>query len=60
MKTLFLFTLGALLAISLNARENPFALYEEETGKMYEFNENLTTSTIEPSRFTTNWQITRP
>ncbi|MCT7537907.1 AMIN domain-containing protein [Aliarcobacter butzleri] len=43
MKTLFLFTLGALLAISLNARENPFALYEEETGKMYEFNENLTT-----------------
>lgn len=43
MKTLFLFTLSALLAISLNARENPFALYEEETGKMYEFNENLNT-----------------
>ncbi|MCT7554916.1 AMIN domain-containing protein [Aliarcobacter butzleri] len=43
MKTLFLFTLSTLLAVSLSARENPFALYEEETGKMYEFNENLTT-----------------
>ncbi|MFW2608685.1 hypothetical protein ACN5OY_11410, partial [Aliarcobacter butzleri] len=41
--TLFLFTLGSLLAISLDARESPFALYDEETGKMYEFNDNLTT-----------------
>lgn len=43
MKTLFLFTFSVLLAISLNARENPFALYEEETGVMYDFNENLNT-----------------
>ncbi len=43
MKTLFLSIFSILLAVSLNARENPFALYEEETGQMYDFNENLNT-----------------
>lgn len=46
MKTLFLFTLTLILAINLNARENPFAMtdiFEEETGKIVDSNENLTT-----------------
>ncbi len=46
MKTLFLFTLTLILTITLNARENPFAMtdmFEEETGKIVDSNENLTT-----------------
>jgi len=42
MKTLFLFTLSIILAINLNARENPFEVtneYEEEAAKMIELNE---------------------
>lgn len=45
MKTLFLFILTLTLTISLNARENPFAMtdiFEEETGKIVDSNENLT------------------
>ncbi|BAK74568.1 MAG: AMIN domain-containing protein [Arcobacter sp.] len=46
MKTLSLFTLTVILAIGLNARENPFEMmntFEEETGKMIEMNENPVT-----------------
>ena len=40
MKKVYLLTLVFVLSLSLNARENPFATYEEETGRMYEVNEN--------------------
>lgn len=43
MKKIILTTLIAALSLSLQARENPFAKYEEETGRMYELNENPTT-----------------
>lgn len=46
MKTLFLFTLTVILALNLNARENPFEVnnfFEEENGKILETNENPTT-----------------
>ena len=43
MKTLFLFTLTVILALNLNARENPFEptdAFEEEVGKIVEMDEN--------------------
>ncbi len=45
MKKIFLFTLGAVLSVSLNARENPFEVtnaYEEEAARIIELNESKT------------------
>jgi len=42
MKTLFLFTLISILALNLNARENPFEatnIFEDEVGKIVDMDE---------------------
>ena len=54
MKTLFLFTLGALLAISLNARENPFEptdVFEDEVGKIVQMDENSVKKSMEETPY---------
>lgn len=50
MKTLFLFTLTSILALNLNARENPFEItnvFEEEVGKIVEMDEKAVKRSME-------------
>ena len=50
MKTLFLFTLTSILALNLNARENPFEVtnvFEEEVGKIVEMDEKAVKRSME-------------
>jgi hypothetical protein len=50
MKTLFLFTLTSILALNLNARENPFEVtnvFEDEVGKIVEMDEKAVKKSME-------------
>ncbi|MDD2894909.1 MAG: AMIN domain-containing protein [Aliarcobacter sp.] len=50
MKTLFLFTLTSILALNLNARENPFEMtnvFEEEVGKIVQMDEKAVKRSME-------------
>ena len=54
MKTLFLFTLTVILALNLNARENPFEptdAFEEEVGKIVEMDENAVRKSMEETPY---------
>lgn len=57
MKTLLLSTLTAVLALSLQARDNPFILYEEQTGRVIESPSNSKTVTdLEEEQFIRDYQ----
>lgn len=54
MKTLFLFTLTSILALSLSARENPFEVtnvFEEEVGKIVEMDEKAVKKSMEDTPY---------
>ncbi|MBY0540727.1 MAG: AMIN domain-containing protein [Campylobacterales bacterium] len=54
MKTLFLFTLTVILALNLNARENPFEptdSFEDEVGKIVQMDENSVRKSMEETPY---------
>ena len=54
MKTLFLFTLTVILALNLNARENPFEptdVFEDEVGKIVQMDENSVKKSMEETPY---------
>ena len=54
MKTLFLFTLTVILALNLNARENPFEptdVFEDEVGKILQMDENSVKKSMEETPY---------
>lgn len=54
MKTLFLFTLTVILALTLNARENPFEptdAFEDEVGKIVQMDENSVRKSMEETPY---------
>ena len=54
MKTLFLFTLTSILALSLSARENPFEVtnvFEDEVGKIVEMDEKAVKKSMEDTPY---------
>ena len=54
MKTLFLFTLISILALNLNARENPFEatnIFEDEVGKIVDMDEKAVKKSMEDTPY---------